>query len=359
MNEKIEKAGEILNLKPHLVLDKSGNEHLLSLPFDMEAHQGLDNRTYLLDFSRLFPPLPDFVNRNFRPEFLRKYKIKLSPDSGLRCEAQNNWNDNINAYSYLISTVIPQFAVEMNDLPLPNNSADLNTFISFLHHKGINVCLLPILWNYSTLWKPYIEVEILARTFKNMLRLELRTATISRPMSLDITHRVIVAFINKYFCKNSDWSELSHEVNQRFSNTPFEIKLFTDAQLFMLLFNRFIDISSILLNHIDSITSSQSSTYIPLLDETQISVIVKAKHTNFVYYAQGTALFIKALTVNNELSDEKESLRIGLLAKEKFDNALLFNRSDFATWCNYGFLESIIFKNNEAAKRCYANALEY
>jgi hypothetical protein len=47
-------------------------------PIDLEVHEGLDQKFYLLDFSRLFPPVePDprvpssYLVNLFRPEFVR------------------------------------------------------------------------------------------------------------------------------------------------------------------------------------------------------------------------------------------------------------------------------------------------
>jgi hypothetical protein len=46
-----------MNLKKHILLCRStGNDVSLWTPIDMEVHQGLDGRYYLLDVSRVFPP---------------------------------------------------------------------------------------------------------------------------------------------------------------------------------------------------------------------------------------------------------------------------------------------------------------
>mgnify|MGYP001145372330 CR=1 FL=1 len=54
MNEKMEQLAKTLNLKGH----QSGltNSKFLYGPCDMEGHRGIDQRLYLLDLHRLFPP---------------------------------------------------------------------------------------------------------------------------------------------------------------------------------------------------------------------------------------------------------------------------------------------------------------
>lgn len=56
-------------------------------PTDIEVHQGHDNRFYLIDFARVFPPqTPDKTfgcvwYKLLRPEFVGKYKLPLSSDA--------------------------------------------------------------------------------------------------------------------------------------------------------------------------------------------------------------------------------------------------------------------------------------
>lgn len=53
----VERLANHLNLKKHSVGPKATS---LWTPIDLEVHEGLDGKIYLLDFSRLFPPVePD------------------------------------------------------------------------------------------------------------------------------------------------------------------------------------------------------------------------------------------------------------------------------------------------------------
>ncbi len=54
MNELIEVASKRLNLKPHCC---GKNNVTVYSPVDLEGHLGTDGRFYLLDFSRVFPPV--------------------------------------------------------------------------------------------------------------------------------------------------------------------------------------------------------------------------------------------------------------------------------------------------------------
>jgi hypothetical protein len=54
-NQKMQQAAKILNLKPH-VIGKGTQAKTLYSCGDIEGHRGTDQRTYLLDFARVFPP---------------------------------------------------------------------------------------------------------------------------------------------------------------------------------------------------------------------------------------------------------------------------------------------------------------
>lgn len=57
----------------------------LFAPVDIEGHIGSDNRKYVIDLARVFPPTYDedvkktYLYKVFRPEFVRKYPVVLVP----------------------------------------------------------------------------------------------------------------------------------------------------------------------------------------------------------------------------------------------------------------------------------------
>jgi Clustered mitochondria len=56
-NEQMEKIAERLNLRPHLCgVGAVEDCQRLHLAADIEGHRGIDDRFYLLDLARAFPP---------------------------------------------------------------------------------------------------------------------------------------------------------------------------------------------------------------------------------------------------------------------------------------------------------------
>jgi hypothetical protein len=92
---RLDEAGAILNLKPHLAGTTPGRLKLTRAPGDLEGHVGKDGRFYLLDFSRSMPP--EFSQRAgepravyyklLRPEFVLSMKGRVA----LCADALTNW----------------------------------------------------------------------------------------------------------------------------------------------------------------------------------------------------------------------------------------------------------------------------
>eukprot|EP00026_Physarum_polycephalum_P001843 Phypoly_transcript_01846.p1 GENE.Phypoly_transcript_01846~~Phypoly_transcript_01846.p1 ORF type:complete len:502 (+),score=60.52 Phypoly_transcript_01846:73-1578(+) len=118
-NEKMAKLGKALNLKAHAV-GAQGKE--IVGPCDIEGHKGRDNRFYLLDFARLFPPeAPVLISnhknahlyRLLRPELVRRFEVPLSSDAftlfGKRGAGIHN-KEVRQATESLLNECIPHFA---------------------------------------------------------------------------------------------------------------------------------------------------------------------------------------------------------------------------------------------------------
>ncbi len=59
LNEMMKRAAKVINMKAHLVgRDQSKKKVELYAPADIEAHKGTDERYYVLDTARVFPPEP-------------------------------------------------------------------------------------------------------------------------------------------------------------------------------------------------------------------------------------------------------------------------------------------------------------
>jgi hypothetical protein len=100
-NNKMQLLGKSLNLQGENVRSGVGRTVFLSVSCDVEAHLGTDNRFYLVDLARLWPPTPprpgvrgDFLVRQFRPEFVRKYPVPLCSDSFSGFPLQNKEQHN-------------------------------------------------------------------------------------------------------------------------------------------------------------------------------------------------------------------------------------------------------------------------
>lgn len=79
-------AGKKLNLKGHFG-GFGESKAFIYAPSDIEVHHGHDNRFYLIDFARVFPPqAPDKTPGSvwyklLRPEFVSRFYKPLSSDA--------------------------------------------------------------------------------------------------------------------------------------------------------------------------------------------------------------------------------------------------------------------------------------
>ncbi|EGC36444.1 hypothetical protein DICPUDRAFT_31848 [Dictyostelium purpureum] len=123
INQEMERMCKILNLTGHVV---GANKVFIYGPGDIEIHKGFDNRYYMIDFARIFPPMyPCVLNSNkkigrdifysmIRPELLTRSTKPLSSDgfSGWQTDTLDNvksLNDDIKKLSErLHSEIIPE-----------------------------------------------------------------------------------------------------------------------------------------------------------------------------------------------------------------------------------------------------------
>ena len=67
----MQEAGQHLNLKKHVVGRTPSVQKELYAPVDIEVHHGKDNRFYVLDTARVFPPVAP--NQFYRGIFIPKH----------------------------------------------------------------------------------------------------------------------------------------------------------------------------------------------------------------------------------------------------------------------------------------------
>lgn len=113
----MEKFGEYMLLKAH----KVGKEDAQSMigPADIEVHRGFDNRYYVVDFARVFPPeeprlAGEHLIHQFRPEFVRKNPKPLNSDAfssmnADQTEASESEAAIREATDHLHSNIVPEF----------------------------------------------------------------------------------------------------------------------------------------------------------------------------------------------------------------------------------------------------------
>ena len=180
---KMKQVGKSLGLKGHKVLGATQTTPTkLYAPIDIEAHLGEDNRFYVLDFGRVFPPevkgkpTREIFWKLLRPEFVRSYGTKLSSDacSGFGRIDSNIHNTNIRrATNHLHQVIIPKFIREQLSTLQKFNTIRLT---ERLHSAGINCRHLGIIRKLvdTIPLRKILLSEILARTLTFLLRKLLR-----------------------------------------------------------------------------------------------------------------------------------------------------------------------------------------
>lgn len=144
---------------------------LLSLPTQfahgfVQGHVGQDNRRYLVDLSRTFPPTKgdtkvfDHLWKLFRPEFLKLYTKPLCSDTFSKfmenIDEHNTCKENISkAQEYLENTLIPNTAKKLDELIFTfwkigklNFGNNLNIGW-LLHQHGVNLRYLTQVYKYA------------------------------------------------------------------------------------------------------------------------------------------------------------------------------------------------------------------
>eukprot|EP01094_Clydonella_sp_ATCC50884_P028131 TRINITY_DN834_c1_g2_i1.p1 TRINITY_DN834_c1_g2~~TRINITY_DN834_c1_g2_i1.p1 ORF type:complete len:608 (-),score=212.39 TRINITY_DN834_c1_g2_i1:186-1817(-) len=226
MNRMMQRTAEILNVRPHMAGVRPRHRRKVYSAADLEGHRGTDGRFYLLDFARTFPCETPVSRSNgfnlfnlLRPEFVKRYKTPLCPDSysGFCAEHAHNLEVD-NASQFLQWNTIPGFA---RTLPLlyEKNTTQLQEsghtpFQSFrlteiLHTHGINVRYLGLVYTFLNKEKESISrnncralllVEMIGRVLKNDLRTRMRQQMQSLRKPLEQPYRrLVLNYLNLVF----------------------------------------------------------------------------------------------------------------------------------------------------------------
>lgn len=149
IQESLGKNEESLPLEDYIYLYKLGNV------FPVDHH----SLRHSVDFSL-----------RLRPEFLKLYKAKLSPDSFISIHSDSKKHEIflITACKYLRNTQVPKLVKDLDCLKI--SAIDSESLTQTVHRYGVNLRYLGLIADLTTL--PHIRqivvIEILARTCKNI-----------------------------------------------------------------------------------------------------------------------------------------------------------------------------------------------
>jgi Clustered mitochondria len=210
MNSLMETLCGRLRLRAHYLPAESRSGRpsdrcaLFNGPLDIEGHQGRDGRLYVIDTSRLMPPLrhdvPAGLNaparRNpylyqlARPEFVQKAVVPLSSDAfskfsrgqpdQLLCE-----KDVSDASLMLLTEVVPQAAKSVDTALSTVVSKDVDV-VSCVHQSGLNVRYLGAVFLHcsSAAAKSVVATEIYARVGRAIVENAMLRVVVRDPAAL-------------------------------------------------------------------------------------------------------------------------------------------------------------------------------
>jgi len=347
-NKLMKKAATKLNILPHRV-----KSQMLYSPADLEGHLGKDDKYYLLDFSRVFPPEAPIssiknahLSRLLRPEFVVSYSEPLCSDSFsgfVKGNHQKVNNSIVEATEYLIRTLIPKFVKsELEVLMIEaeeNSRLDSFRLTETIHSKGINCRYLGLIRRHleNEKFKTIILIDIVSRVIKNNLRLKLRLKMkrLRKPLE-EPYRRLVIKYINLVFgnsvTSEKYWTEhLKQDIKRNFIMALTNEELETTYSLKSKV-NGEVDINfmKILLGRLEKMTGMRFSTrtrnpQIFLLEqpfnETDLETLpLRVKHMNIVNFAEGFFYSLKGMTTRVE--DPESAQKFYQVAIEKFEEAL-------------------------------------
>lgn len=342
---------------------------LLHLPCDVEGHIGKDNRTYLLDCARLWPPATprsgvkgDFLVNLLRPEFVKSSPIPLSPDSfsGFGLENKQKHNDEIRqATTRLEQEVVPEYASKIDEHYLASSitysysTSIIENLLSDMHRHGINFRYLGMLRSKISCeeLRSYILTEIVARTTKTIIRREMRALQSSDQESYV---QLLVDYLNKVYGRSGETTDFWHHYLLKEMLKRYVHCMTNDEQYRAQHSNRsivdiqwgvlFLRLQTLLgvkfqLDCLETIAKDYgtpgtkqrildypSELILRVEDVEQIYPIVK--HVHRIFFEEGTALSKMAIT---QSSDDLFSQ-----AEERYKESLQSKPNDYRALSNWG-----------------------
>jgi len=382
---KMKLAAQKLNLKTHAVGLKKGQGKVLYSCADMEGHDGLDGRFYLLDFARCMPPL-DVDNsshyknthlfRLFRPEFVKKYNTPLCSDTFSGFVANHNPQEHIReiqeATKYLYTKVIPQVVADLNSVQSEEELTQLSIKAT-LHKKGVNLSMMGLLRQYVTNIgvKKKLLREMIARVAKHEMNERLRAKMKELKLALQEPYKdVVIDYLNTLFGTSERSKTYWNQHLKRLILTNFPVGLsieesdveydlkgnYVATNSLCLLFRCIkkltgLKFTSISLKEFQK--NPQSFAFKTPFDDTDLDELgEKVKHINIMAASMGYYLTDKALVKTGA-----NAKRLFCLAVERFQEALESNPEDKTTLRELAKVQAVLQDTN-SAKRYYKEAID-
>lgn len=356
-NSKMETLGQLLNIKSEYVSNNSNTEKcLIHLSCDVEGHICSDNRMYLVDFARIFPPTQprpnikaDFLISHFRPEFIKNYEVPLCSDSwsGFNLENKKQHNQEIKeATKVLLTKTIPQFSYWLEneskfqalDPKNPNSIPNLEDLISNIHRSGINIRYIGEIRRSITKenLKEYLLTEIIARNLKNEIHSEMRKIQSFQDLPYI---KIIVDALNYFFGQNKEfYVNLVCSISRRYPNALSDEEknfpsMLKNRCILLTLLLRLQNLLGFKFQNqlIESFRLEPSqlfntSVQFSVDNITELFPIIK--HIHRIFFEEGTAL--------SKIAVSKSSDELFAQAAQRYQESLIRQPTDYRSLSNWG-----------------------
>ena len=222
----LNEMGTRLNLDQHRVRTKKNTAEVeIRTPVDLEGHKGFDGRYYLVDTSRLMPPVHSeglesdktrIFFENFRseammqclpplsPDALSRFTSRQSPESTQLAEMQDK--DILLATNFLLGEHLRESCRNLVRQAEANPFLDAFDLVAEIHSRGLNVrylgLLVPQIMGSSPFLLNWIRCEAIARAIKNRVRSLLRNNFKDGGIATGSSNfqEIVAQFLDSCFC---------------------------------------------------------------------------------------------------------------------------------------------------------------
>eukprot|EP01091_Cochliopodium_minus_P008088 TRINITY_DN1798_c0_g1_i1.p1 TRINITY_DN1798_c0_g1~~TRINITY_DN1798_c0_g1_i1.p1 ORF type:complete len:1165 (-),score=271.99 TRINITY_DN1798_c0_g1_i1:41-3277(-) len=360
VSEKMELLAKVLNISEHKVL----NVNIFG-PGDIEGHIGTDERFYLIDLARLFPPeTPKKVSPHtiwfqlLRPEFVRTLEIPLCSDTFSGWDKndprkKNHIKDVKTAVQHLHQHVIPEFAEKLDSIISNDSNSDLR-ISEMLHREGINCRHLGYVRNLckEKIALQNLITEMVARALKVRIQSKLREEMKKLRLSEEEPYRILLVkeFNLILGCHKGStyfWTQkVKTLVIEKFGHKAlFEEEKSTTHDLRFslvsstLLFNKIFHLVGVKLTKKAKrdlfLNLEKSTTRFEFISNDIDKMFARVKHSNLIDFSASCSLVKKAYSLYEKKNGEAECLRMFKMANTKFKDAaasLSTNPEIFLKW---------------------------